>query len=362
MTKSRGRITLPEERQAVLRTMLMRHYEKNKGFLKDWIFHLYRYEPVLETLLRLKNRLPSVASHVRAESAWDALSLFIGWGPVPTTMGRKVRQSRHTHLRRYRQDLIDLCDRWGLRGKWAAPWLHASFLEWEDRIMPVDQLVAVFAQLPPGLQAALIGGGLRHGWAPAKSERGRFRRALQEIASESPPGHFPGGLPDISGDLGISPSRREKLRDAAWFHLRNVQFFGWFAGDPRIRIDTQILIDVPYDPWPVDNWKDVEKRIIAEAKTAIVPEARQQRDAVRAQYVQAGFSLQDTEPKLERNVRWLYERIALGMNPVAKMRALASGKGHPDDRRDYEESGEGFEFTYRDATSRLAREMDIRLR
>jgi hypothetical protein len=44
------------------------------------------------------------------------------------------------------------------------------------------------------------------------------------------------------------------------------------------------------------------------------------------------------------------------------MQALARGEGHPDDLKDYKRSGEGFELTYRDATSRLAHELGIRLR
>jgi hypothetical protein len=375
MAKARGRVTLPEERQDTRRSMLMWHYERNLGFWKDYLWLLYRCERLIEALVNPLDGRPRhdwVGLYADEDKAWQALDAAIDGGPVATNVSGKRRvstggrqymvpESRNTHLRRYRQELMDLCDKWGLRCQWAPPWIHASLVESVQQVVSAEELTAKFDQLPPGVQAAILNVAPRDTWSPARQLWCRFRRWVQGEAAEDELRGAPTLLPGRYPIEGWRPVD-ERFFEAHRARLNHVKSFGTWTGEPHIRIDTEIHIDVPYDPWPVDEWKDVEKRIIAEAKKRIVAEARQQRDEIRAQYVQAGFRLQDTEPRLERNVRWLYERIALGMNPVAKMQALARGQGQHEDLRDYKESGDGFEFTYRDATSKLAGELGIRLR
>ena len=207
MTKARGQVTLPEERQGWLRSMLMRHYEGNQAFREDWSLHLSRYKRLIKALVH-----PSVGAprHHWAEhyayddKAWQALEVAIDRGPVETTVGGEqrvstrgreymVRKSRNTHLRRYRQELIDLCNRWGLRCEWAPAWLHASYV-------------------------------------------GRVR--------------------------GSTSAEELAALDQESFRLRRFRSLGMWGGGSHIRID--IRIDIPYDP-VFDDWDDVVKRIVEEA-------------------------------------------------------------------------------------------------
>jgi len=357
--------------------MLMWHYERNLGFWTAWLWLLYRYERLIEALVNPldgRRRHEWVGLYADEDKAWQALNAAIESDPTRTNVEgerpvstrdreHREREGRNAHLRRYRQQLVDLCHKWGLRCEWAPPWMHASYLEWVQRIASAEYIRQVWPDLSPGLQRALLEMAPPEGWRSAKEIRCRWRRWVQQDGE--PEQDFSPGWPTLlPGRYPLKPMEwrevDERFYEAHRVRLRRVRSFGEWTGEPHIRIDTQIHTDVPYDPWPVDEWKEIEKRIVADATKLIVAEARQQRDEIRAQYVQAGFTLQDTEPKLQRNVRWLYERIALGTGPVAKMQALARDEGHPDDLKDYK--SEGFEFTYRDATSRLAGELDIRLR
>lgn len=248
MSGAVGRVTLPEQRQGTLRAMLMRHYEGKVEFWKDWAPLLCHYERLIEALVHPRNGRPRhrwVERHAAEEEAWQALDAAIDRGPVATNAGgeRRVstrggeymeRESRNTHLRCYRQELVDLCNKWGLRCEWAPAWIHASYVERVTQVVPAEELKAIVDK--------------------------------------------------------VSEGHRPRLR-----HIWSLSIGTWLAGEPRIHID------IPYDPWPVDNWKDVHE--------AVDKEACRQRDEIRAQYVQAGFSLKKKRPSLALHVEWLYLAI-----------------------------------------------------
>ncbi|MEX1254142.1 MAG: hypothetical protein WEE64_07360 [Dehalococcoidia bacterium] len=77
---------------------------------------------------------------------------------------------------------------------------------------------------------------------------------------------------------------------------------------------------------------------------AIQREARRQQDEILRRYTNAGCLVVDTEPKLFRNVNWLFERVALTKPP--REIALHAGHGQP---------------TVEKAVASLARELGIRL-
>jgi hypothetical protein len=338
-----GRITLPDWRQDGLRALLMLYYEDNFEFRKEWLWLLYRYERLVEALARAKHRDPHVDTCLHDDLAWEALEASIESGRVPTKVGGE-RQSRNIHLRRYREDLIALCDKWGLRCYWAPAWVHASLLEYVTRIMPAEEIAKLFGLGLPGVQAALLKSGFEPGRTPARQIRNRWRRYVQGTQEE---------LPDLPRLVPLRFTFNDPISD--WqiderqdhLYLRHVRSHGSPTSKNTIRVE------VEYQPWPVDDWQDVQKRILKEA--------RRRRNEIRRAWVKAGWSLRDKEPKLPRNVRWLYERIALGLTPPRKMQALARGDGPPEDLEEYANASEGFEFTYRDATSKAAKEMGISL-
>ena len=296
-----GRLTLPDWRQDGLRALLMWHYEGNLEFWEEWLRLLYRYERLLEALARAKHRDPHVGTGLHDDLAWGALDSAIKSGRVRTKAGGE-RQSRNIHLRRYREDLIALCDKWGLRCYWAPAWVHASFLEYVTRIIPAEELAKGFDKLSPGAQAALLHIGFEHGWASARQIRNRLRRYIQAVDQEPPdlPSLVPTRYMDDDDDDLISQGQRDERQDH--LYLRHVRSHGSPTSNKMIRVE------VEYQPWPVDDWGDVWKRI--------GKNARRQRDEIRAQYLQAGFNLQDTEPELACHIRWLYQRIALKKVPA----------------------------------------------
>ena len=64
---------------------------------------------------------------------------------------------------------------------------------------------------------------------------------------------------------------------------------------------------------------------------------------------------------MDRNVRWLFERLALGLNPTKKMKLLSREQGSGEDAKLYGQSKEALEFTYRDATSKLAKRLGLKI-
>lgn len=307
MAKAVGRITLPEERQDTLRSMLMWHYHENVEFWEDWAPLLYRYERLIEALVRPLDRRPRhdrVGLFADEDKAWQALDAAIDSGPVETkvggerrvsTTGREymVRESRNTHLRRYREELKDLCNTWGLRCEWAPLWIHASYVGWVHTVMSAEELDAEWDQVPPSAQTAILRIAPRHTWRSLKQLRCRFRRWVQQEGQDDLPAAtlLPGRDEIVEGWRLVD----ERFEEAHKFRLRHVRSFGRREGDPHIRID------IPYDPWPRDDWEDLEK--------VIVKEARRQRDEIRALYLRAGFTPQYAQPDLARHVSWLYLHI-----------------------------------------------------
>lgn len=99
----------------------MLHYGVNQDFGKDWLNLYRRYERLLQALLKATRRHPEVGVYGQPALAWDALNKTID--------GARTRGGRvNRNLRQYRQQLIELCNRWGLRCAWAPVWLHAHLL------------------------------------------------------------------------------------------------------------------------------------------------------------------------------------------------------------------------------------------
>jgi hypothetical protein len=302
VAKSVDRITLQEERQDGLRVMLMWHYEGHLEFIDDSLWLLYWYERLVEALSRATHRYPDVAKHEHVDVAWEALESAINGAPVRTRVaGRRrthvsgsvysVRQSRNAHLRRYRDDLVAQCVRWGLRCDWAPAWFHAANLEYVQRLMSGEELAAIWDRLPPGVQAAAIRMGHEPGKGPLRKEiQNRWRRYVQAVDQELP------DLPSLVPRRYIDDDWISQRQMTAWReHFSRARFPGGGPASPKIGIEEE------YDPWPVDRWQEVEKRILREA--------RRQRDEIRAEYVRAGFVPEKVQPSLAVHIHWLYLAI-----------------------------------------------------
>lgn len=291
MAKAVGRVTLPGWRQDGLRALLMWHYEDNFEFWKEWLSLLYRYERLLEALARAKHRDPHVGTRLHDDLAWEALDAAIKSSRVPTKVGGE-RQSRNIHLRRYREDLKALCDKWGLRCYWALAWIHASFVEWVTRIVPAEQIAEEFDKVPPAAQAFVLRIAFEHGLSSARQIRNRWRRYVQDADRDLP--DVPQLLPPrfIIDDV-ISDWQRDERQDH--LYRRHIRTHGSPTSNNMIRVE------VEYQPWPVDDWQDVRKQILKEA--------RRRRDEIRRAWVKAGWSLRDREPELGSHIHWLYLRI-----------------------------------------------------
>ena len=137
---SRGRLTHPERRQDTLRTLVISHYEASAEFRREWGRILGKNRRLLLALARSTHRHPDVAMYMRDEAAFSALNSATRSRAVQVKAGT-VRRSP-THLRRYLTDLLDLCDRWGLRAHWAPAWMHASYLEWVRLVLPRGRATA----------------------------------------------------------------------------------------------------------------------------------------------------------------------------------------------------------------------------
>lgn len=299
---------LPEERQDSLRARLMWHYDLNFEFVRDLARLLYVYERLVTALSRARHRHPDVGTHEHEDLAWKALDAAIRW------------KGRNAHLRCYREKLKALCDRRGLRCDWAAPWVHASLLEYVTRIMPAEEVAKVFDKLPPGAQAALVRIGFEHGWAPARQIRNRWRRWVQAgHAGEEPPG-LPSLVPtrytshDPVSDWLWDKWREERLG------LRSAQ-----SVHPPV-VNRWIRIEIEYEPFLPGCQEDVQN--------AVVKEFRRQWEESKAQYLQAGFTLRDTEPSLGVHIHWLYLAICpqpdtgkpLGWTAIKRFRDWGKGQ------------------------------------
>ena len=138
---SRRRLIHPEKHQDTLRMLLMSHYEASAQFCREWGRILDTNRRLLLALTRSSHRHPDVAIYMRDEAAFSALNSVLRSRAVQVTAGT-VRRSRNSHLRRYLRDLLDLCDRWGLRTDWAPAWIHASYLERIRLVFPHGRATA----------------------------------------------------------------------------------------------------------------------------------------------------------------------------------------------------------------------------
>lgn len=148
------------------------------------------------------------------------------------------------------------------------------------------------------------------------------------------------------------------LRESAMFSALFPSFGPFLVPDiilplPWNVFGHRIKLDLLYDAR--EGWE-------AWVKNVLMPEVIRKRDEIEGRLLEAGFRKYDAEPVLKRDIRWLYERIALKITPLLKTRALARGEGAPEDLETHAAAVAGaFELTYSDAIRRRARELGIRL-
>jgi len=307
MAKARGRIKLPEERQDSLRARLMWHYDLNFEFVRDLARLLYVYERLVTALSRARHRHPDVGTHEHEHLAWKALDAAIRW------------KGRNAHLRSYQKELKALCDRWGLRCDWAAPFVHASLLQYVTQIMSAEEIAKLFGLGLPGVQAALLESGFEPGRTPARQIRNRWRRWVQAgDAGEEPPS-LPSLVPTrYTSHDPVSQWLWDKWREERW-SLRSAQ-----SVHPPV-LNRWIRIEIEYEPFLPGCQKDAEN--------AVVKEFRRQWEESKTQYLQAGFILRDTETSLALHIHWLYLAICpqpdtgkpLGWSEIGRFRDWGKG-------------------------------------
>lgn len=203
------------------------------------------------------------------------------------------------------------------------------------------------------------GVGLSASWAP-----GSINAALATY------------YPARSGETERHPVlvRDPDLTRANWPHGRLVKevdltivaAFLNFAGgkDPRwpvLPIPNRIKLEFPGDLilLPLGYNPTIESR--KAFLENVVREATKEAESIEALYEASGWKRSYVTPTMDRNVRWLFERLALRLNPIKKMRLLALGQESAENVNLYQQRKEGFEFTYRDATSKLAKRLGIKL-
>ena len=280
--------------------LLLSYYEDSQDFWSDYAVVLYRYERLLEALIRSTRRHRDVAEYANEVASWGALRIALDPQPVPYrgSPGRDVatRVSKSRHLHRYVEELEHLTTGWGLRCSWAPMWIHTSLLEWIQLIAPREYIEQNWGKLAPGPRQA-IRQMLTDAYPAEKDLRGRFRKAIHN--NTLPEGRF-----SLTFRAHSDPGSllfRESLLEKRWrrlggLRLRNVQGTD-FLNEP----DSMITIELRYEPWPQDNWGKV--------RTELLRLAREQRDNIRASYRAAGFEPWDREPQMREHIRWLFQRI-----------------------------------------------------
>jgi hypothetical protein len=332
MAKKRvvGRIVVPGERADYLKIVLMYHYGRNKGFVKGYLWLLYRYERLLEALIRATKRHPDVGAYEREAAAWEALDAAIGSQPVRTPVGQRV--SRNTSLRRYRQELIDLCNKWGLACSWAPMWLHACLVNF----VALSTIPEDVSRLPIDQQI-----GLRKAGAPVDFvPRCRFRRFIRRRGGDEGARPTPGDFPYLWPSWVWERARDDDI--ASWTLQGRRDYLQELAGIASESPRQMIRIEVKADPLYGDTWEYVRKRIMEAARPLW--------DEMYDLYINQGFLRYDTEPELQRHASWLYMRIC-----------PQEGTGKPLGwRRIANKEGVSW-FTVRDTVLALAKELEIDL-
>ena len=184
---------------------------------------------------------------------------------------------------------------------WAPLWVHASGLAWANAGMSVQDFMVVADQLPPAaVEAILTRSSVQDAIASPKRRRlSWLNSSLRQVLK---------GETESICRLDLVPryfrfSDPFSQSEAAWRneYLRELHLTGHEICETRIVLEPQ-----GYDP-SNESWQAIEKTILEEA--------RRQRDEIRQQYVSAGFITEDTQPELRRDVRWLFQRIALKEPP-----------------------------------------------
>jgi len=240
MAKAVGRLERPGERQFALRKHLMGWYAVlNSDFMAGLSAILERYRGALAQLAAIKfpGEIMSYYWYPWHDKGWaKARAVANGW----------------LDLRGYPEELEALAERWGLRCDWAAPWLHACFMQ---HLSPV----------------------------------------------------FPS-----SGELSLIPLGMHTDVESLFEHVRGenvirieVRYQPW----PPV-----VLRDPSKDLAKVD-WKRDFTPARQKAKEEALKQLEQQMDEIDRRHLGRGYRLRGTESALACHIRWLYHRIALKKVP-----------------------------------------------
>lgn len=275
--KRRGRLTLPEERRDFLRALLLNEYQRDEGFRREYLVHLWYYERLLEALPRVTNPPVGLGADRHPEESWGALCDLID------------RRPQLVHLAWYRRHTEALSERWGLRCSWAPPWIHNASLQWANAGMSLQDFMAVKDQLPAAMVEVVLERTAQQ-LEPLPRRLPWLQSSLRRcVRGETDSVALFDFVPDYFRDCsGIIPqaeasSRFEYLLDQAAVK----------APSAEARID-----GITYDPARGGDWMTVKRRW--EKK------ARAQWEQNRRQWEEAGFVLEDTRSQVQEHIRWLF--------------------------------------------------------
>ena len=260
-----------------VRALLLNEYHGERGFITGWIDLLCHYERLLEALPRVQGDSPT--GFQQLEEAWASLNATVAERP------------RLVYVARYRQSLRTLCDKWGLRCRWAPAWVHSANLRWANRAISPEEIMAVWDELPPAFQEVLIQRGIPQRAAASTRRLPWLDSSLRK---------FFRGETDAPGAPTLVP---RYFRDGDLISQSEASDrFGYLLErGPRAETGAKLAIEIEYDLLRDRDWATMQRRVLEEA--------RRQWEQRRYDALDAGFIIQDTQPQLATHVRWLFLHI-----------------------------------------------------
>ena len=245
MAKAVGRLEQPGEREFYLRRHLMAWYAVlNPDFMAGLSAILERYRGALAQLVVAKfpGEILTYYWYPHHDQGWaKARAVANGW----------------LDLRGYPEELEALAERWGLRCDWAAPWLHACFMQ---HLSPVFPSSGELSLIPLGIHT------------------------------------------DVE-------SLFEHVRGENTIHIE-VTYRLW---PPVVRRDPSQ--DLAKIDWKKVDWKRDFITARQKATEEAVSQLNQRMDEIDRRHLGRGYIHRDKEPELMNHMRWLYHRIALKKVP-----------------------------------------------
>lgn len=278
MARTVGRLTLAGARLDFLRALLLNEYQEHAAFVADWIGLIAYHERLLEALPRVIYPPVGMGSD-QPEDAWNALGEIVSGRP------------RSIHLHFYRDQVKDLCDRWGLRCAWAPAWVHSANLRWVNRGMSLEDFLIATKDWPSEMRDAILN---KVGPSTDPPRRLHWLSSSLRKLLKGEADHPPAGLnlvPDFFMDkdhisLGEASDRFDYLRQR----------------DEEVETEAELRIEIKYDPLWGGDWRSI--------KTRVIEAARPQWERNRRRALEASSTIvEDTQPALRTHIRWLFLRI-----------------------------------------------------